>query len=155
MQLSVRELNKRLHGAHRDEVIRIKQKRRTLKNRGYAQNCRSKRMQQRHDLEGQNRILQNEVAHLRRQLDEVCKQRDNLQRQLHNGQLQGTPTDPTSATSEGATSNGGAGPTTNKHAYVNTITPTSSVLQNNSPYNTRRQHEASSRETRSLRTEDI
>uniref|UniRef100_A0A0A9YAR8 Transcription factor MafA n=1 Tax=Lygus hesperus TaxID=30085 RepID=A0A0A9YAR8_LYGHE len=69
MCLSVRELNKRLHGFPREDVVRLKQKRRTLKNRGYAQNCRSKRLHQRHELELTNRSLQNEVQLLRRERD--------------------------------------------------------------------------------------
>ncbi|XP_076647029.1 maf family bZIP transcription factor traffic jam isoform X1 [Halictus rubicundus] len=79
MSLSVRELNKRLHGCPREEVsqvVRLKQKRRTLKNRGYAQNCRSKRLQQRHDLETTNRNLQNELQRIKIELTRVQQERD-------------------------------------------------------------------------------
>ncbi|XP_068988169.1 transcription factor MafB isoform X2 [Bombus flavifrons] len=76
MSLSVRELNKRLHGCPREEVVRLKQKRRTLKNRGYAQNCRSKRLQQRHDLETTNRNLQNELQRIKIELARIQQERD-------------------------------------------------------------------------------
>ncbi|XP_063982922.1 uncharacterized protein LOC135165499 isoform X2 [Diachasmimorpha longicaudata] len=76
MSLSVRELNKRLHGCPREEIVRLKQKRRTLKNRGYAQNCRSKRLQQRHDLETTNRTLSAELQQLRLNNAQLVQERD-------------------------------------------------------------------------------
>lgn len=82
MSLSVRELNKRLHGFPREEVVRLKQKRRTLKNRGYAQNCRSKRLQQRHELEVTNRTLQAELHRLKLQLSRVAQERDDYKQRL-------------------------------------------------------------------------
>lgn len=82
ISLSVRELNKRLHGFPREEVVRLKQKRRTLKNRGYAQNCRTKRLAQRHELESRNRILQAEVSRLRQELERTCQERDFYKQQL-------------------------------------------------------------------------
>ncbi|XP_034230838.1 transcription factor MafB [Thrips palmi] len=82
MSLTVRELNKRLHGFPREEVVRLKQKRRTLKNRGYAQNCRSKRMLQRHELENTNRHLQGTVRRLEMELSKVTQERDRYRRQL-------------------------------------------------------------------------
>lgn len=82
MSLSVRELNKRLHGCPRDQVVRLKQKRRTLKNRGYAQNCRSKRLQQRHDLEITNRQLQSEMHHIKMELALIKQERDELKTKL-------------------------------------------------------------------------
>lgn len=85
MTLSVRELNKRLHGCPREEVVRLKQKRRTLKNRGYAQNCRSKRLQQRQDLETTNRNLQNELHRVKMELARVSQERDILKQRLHIG----------------------------------------------------------------------
>lgn len=88
MTLSVRELNKRLHGCPREEVVRLKQKRRTLKNRGYAQNCRSKRLQQRQDLETMNRTLQMELQKLKVELARVTQERDVLKQRLHIGRSQ-------------------------------------------------------------------
>lgn len=82
MSLSVRELNKRLHGCPREEVVRLKQKRRTLKNRGYAQNCRSKRLQQRHDLEITNRQLHHELQKIKLELGRVSQERDHLKQKL-------------------------------------------------------------------------
>merc|ERR1719278_536676 len=78
--LSVRELNKRLHGFPREDVVKLKQKRRTLKNRGYAQNCRSKRLVQRQDLETNNRQLANSGERMRMQLEMVERERDTYKR---------------------------------------------------------------------------
>jgi len=80
--LSVRELNKRLHGCPREEVVKLKQKRRTLKNRGYAQNCRSKRMVQRQDLEVNNRQLLSNTERMRTELDRVVQERNLLRAKL-------------------------------------------------------------------------
>lgn len=82
MTLSVRELNKRLHGCPREEVVRLKQKRRTLKNRGYAQNCRSKRLQQRHDLEITNRNLNSQLKKIQMDLVRISQERDQLKQRL-------------------------------------------------------------------------
>ncbi|XP_014249773.1 transcription factor MafB [Cimex lectularius] len=76
MCLTVRELNKRLQGFPREEVVRLKQKRRTLKNRGYAQNCRSKRLHQRHELEMTNRSLQNELHRIKQDHSRISQERD-------------------------------------------------------------------------------
>ncbi|KAL8559763.1 hypothetical protein ACOMHN_002296 [Nucella lapillus] len=74
--LPVRELNRRLQGLAKEEVLRLKQKRRTLKNRGYAQNCRSKRMLQKHELESTNKTLQQQIAMLKKQLTLATRERN-------------------------------------------------------------------------------
>lgn len=96
--LTVRELNKRLHGCPREEVVRLKQKRRTLKNRGYAQNCRSKRLQQRHELERTNRQLHNDLNRIKMELNRVLQERDQLKQRLQTG-----------SSGAGVTTNGGGG----------------------------------------------
>lgn len=52
--LTVRDLNKRLRNLTKDEKIKYKQRRRLLKNRGYAQTCRSRRIHNQHAKEIEN-----------------------------------------------------------------------------------------------------
>ncbi|XP_072029322.1 transcription factor MafK-like [Amphiura filiformis] len=61
---SVRELNRKLRGLPKDQVTALKQRRRTLKNRGYAANCREKRVSQKETLEVEQIRLKQEVKKL-------------------------------------------------------------------------------------------
>ncbi|KAL5018036.1 hypothetical protein ScPMuIL_003758 [Solemya velum] len=68
---SVKELNRLLKGLPKEEVNKLKQRRRTLKNRGYAANCREKRISQKEELEGDREQLRSEVDRLTRENDVV------------------------------------------------------------------------------------
>uniref|UniRef100_A0A0N5ANZ3 Neural retina-specific leucine zipper protein n=1 Tax=Syphacia muris TaxID=451379 RepID=A0A0N5ANZ3_9BILA len=69
--LSVRQLNQRLQGQDRQVVSALKQKRRTLKNRGYAFNCRVRRIQNQLQLEADNVMLKNQVCYLKQLLEDL------------------------------------------------------------------------------------
>ncbi|XP_016044555.1 transcription factor MafK isoform X2 [Erinaceus europaeus] len=78
VSMSVRELNQHLRGLGKEEVVRLKQRRRTLKNRGYAASCRIKRVTQRAELERQRGELQREVEKLARENGSMRRELDAL-----------------------------------------------------------------------------
>lgn len=65
LKLSVKDLNVLLKSLPPDERLKLKKKRRILKNRGYAANCRTKRMSQKELLEMEKDKLESDVKRLR------------------------------------------------------------------------------------------
>lgn len=86
-ELSVRELNKKLHGKPREIIQKLKQKRRTLKNRGYAQNCRTKRLHIKTEMEEDLKYAKQQLKLQQREITiymEHCKTCPIFQQQHSN-----------------------------------------------------------------------
>lgn len=71
--LSVKDLNQLLKGQNKEQVLILKQRRRTLKNRGYAANCREKRLSQKDILENEKRDLEQEISRLQKDSSQMQK----------------------------------------------------------------------------------
>ena len=89
--ISVRELNRKLKqsGCSKEQAIAIKQRRRTLKNRGYAANCRHKRQSQTTQLtidlkssQHASEAMKQAWAEEKRKNDEKDKEIDQLKKQV-------------------------------------------------------------------------
>ncbi|CAG0913121.1 unnamed protein product [Notodromas monacha] len=67
VSISVRDLNRqlKLRGLTREDIVKMKQRRRTLKNRGYAASCRVKRIEQKGDLESERVQVELELDRFR------------------------------------------------------------------------------------------
>ncbi|XP_054708711.1 uncharacterized protein LOC129218461 [Uloborus diversus] len=117
ISLSVRDLNRRLHGYPRDVIQRIKQKRRTLKNRGYAQNCRTKRIALKCELERTNRWLKTELERIlqqkeveRQEKERAYQERDYYKQQLKQQLSMSSNRDCSGSLSSGLSSNNASSP---------------------------------------------
>ena len=81
--ISVRELNRKLKqsGCSKEQAINIKQRRRTLKNRGYAANCRHKRQSQTLQLTVDLKKVKETEEKLRADVQQMVRERDHAQQQ--------------------------------------------------------------------------
>lgn len=77
-ELTVKEINSllKLRGLSKEEVAQVKQKRRTLKNRGYAQHSRMRRIENKNNLEITRDNLMKELEQVQRQLAVTARERD-------------------------------------------------------------------------------
>lgn len=80
---STKTLNKMIkkRGITKERAKQIKQERRTLKNRGYAANCRVKRENEEKKLERENDNLRREICRVKLEIDLMKGQQSELSKQ--------------------------------------------------------------------------
>ena len=80
--MPVKDLNSLLRGLPETEVLKLKQKRRTIKNRGYAQTSRTKRTTQKNLLEGEKMTLEEQLEKLVQDNETLRRERDEARIKL-------------------------------------------------------------------------
>lgn len=81
-EMPVKDLNALLRGLPDPEVLKLKQRRRTIKNRGYAQTSRTKRTTQKSILEDEKSTLEEQLDALAADNEKLRKERDEARIKL-------------------------------------------------------------------------
>lgn len=81
LKLSVKDLNNLVRNLPKDAVKQIKRRRRTLKNRGYAYQCRQKRLEEKSKLETSKDMLERNYTTMVEQLKRLTAERDQYKHQ--------------------------------------------------------------------------
>lgn len=83
LRLSVKDLNKLLKILSQEDRNKLKKRRRILKNRGYAANCRTKRMSQKDKLQHEKKALESDIQKITHQNDMLNVQCDSIKQRLN------------------------------------------------------------------------